>query len=189
MDCNSGWQQLNESNTTAGSYADQIICASVPLQATLFYDVLGRPNRFTVYEGASIVYNSGWVGVANYAGPWGQSLSTPTTGNANITFTTTVGRKIVVERGGASSANESDAVQFNLQCSQTTSTTTTTHPQYYYLAVRQCSDWDGDGAVTDRYVDLQQTLETRHIYLYQDIMETQALFTRCMEISLNHKWK
>lgn len=239
LDCNSGWQQLYESNTTVGSYADQVVCASMPLQVTLLYDVLGRPNRFTVYEGASIVYNSGWVGLANYAGPWGQSLSTSTTGNANITFTTTVGRKIVIERGGASSANESDAVQFNLQCNHSckeytisntgnpldddsytyldcngatvssnlvygsgtitvcaqsfshegtaltvtntqvacTGAPTTTAAPYYYLAVRQCSDWDGDGALTDRYV--RSTTDIRnwtHVSIPRYYGDTGAIY-------------
>ena len=153
INCFTGWVSLNDSSTAFGSYADQVICSSVPLETQFSYDVLGRPNRFTIYEGSSIVYNSGWLGVANYSGPWGNSLSTSTTGTVNVTFTGTANRKIVVERGPASSSNESDAVQFNLLCTQATTTTTTTlGPQYYYQFVRQCRDFDGDGAITDRVV-------------------------------------
>jgi hypothetical protein len=53
------------------------------------YDV---PNRFTVRTGSipgsgSYVTDSGWIGYANYSGPWGSSLSTQNT--QTITFTKT----------------------------------------------------------------------------------------------------
>lgn len=43
-------------------------------------DAQNYPNRFTVYDntGKQIV-TSGWIGTANYAGPWGASLSTAST--------------------------------------------------------------------------------------------------------------
>lgn len=178
LDCNSGWQSLNDGSTAFGAYSDQVLCTTVPTQITLFWDALGRPNRFDVHEGGSIIYTTGWVGIANYPGPWGQSLSTSTTGNANITFTGTANRKIVVSRGPASSANESDAAQFNIQCSQvTTTTSTTTGPTYYYLAIRQCSDWDGNGAIQDRYI--RSTTDIRnwtHVSIPRYYLDTGAIY-------------
>lgn len=36
------------------------------------------PNRFTIYDANNnYITSSGWVGYANYPGPWGMSLSTP----------------------------------------------------------------------------------------------------------------
>lgn len=41
------------------------------------YDV---PNRFSIYdERGNLVASSGWMGYANYTGPWGQSLNSPQT--------------------------------------------------------------------------------------------------------------
>lgn len=46
------------------------------------YDV---PNRFTVYDlNNSSIFSSGWMGYADYPGPWGMSLNT--TQNKTITF-------------------------------------------------------------------------------------------------------
>jgi hypothetical protein len=51
------------------------------------YDV---PNRFTVYNAATgaFVVTSNWMGFASYAGPWGMSINTPTSGQLNFTKTT-----------------------------------------------------------------------------------------------------
>lgn len=51
------------------------------------YDV---PNRFTVYNAATgvLVATSGWMGFANYPGPWGPSINVSGTGQLNFTKTT-----------------------------------------------------------------------------------------------------
>jgi hypothetical protein len=71
------------------------------LHVNLNYDVLGRPNRFTLYENGVIIDTSGWKGVAPYAGPWGISLNTPTTGT--IDFAPVLGNeyKLLIEVGPA----------------------------------------------------------------------------------------
>lgn len=53
------------------------------------YDV---PNRFTVYNAATgaLVASSGWMGYANYSGPWGMSINTPTSGTLNFTKSTNI---------------------------------------------------------------------------------------------------
>lgn len=66
---------------------------------TLTYDVVSKPNRFSVYDdNDNLVVSSGWKGVANYAGPWGATLNTATTGS--ISFTKAAGKcfyKLIVE--------------------------------------------------------------------------------------------
>lgn len=43
-------------------------------------DLVEVPNRFSIYDGATLVATTGWVGSANYWGPWGASInSTQTT--------------------------------------------------------------------------------------------------------------
>lgn len=83
------------------------------------YDVFERPNRFTVYDitTAAQVVTSGWVGDANYPGPWGLSLFTPSTGT--ITFVTVTGHsyKLIVEAGGADPTNQlSDSFDILITC-------------------------------------------------------------------------
>ena len=54
---------------------------------------------------------------------------------------------------------------------------TTTAAPYYYLAVRQCSDWDGDGALTDRYV--RSTTDIRnwtHVSIPRYYGDTGAIY-------------
>ena len=67
----------------------------------LNYDVLGRPNRFTLYDNGSIIDTSGWKGIAPYAGPWGVSLNTPVMGT--ISFDPVLGHeyKLLIEVGPA----------------------------------------------------------------------------------------
>jgi hypothetical protein len=46
----------------------------------LNWNVMGRPNRFTLYNNGVLEQTTGWRGVAAYGGPWGASLNTATTG-------------------------------------------------------------------------------------------------------------
>ena len=64
-----------------------------------------RPNRFSFYNNTGQLSSSGWVGYANYPGPWGSSLSTPSTGNLSAPYTTGLGTYILVEAGPADPSN------------------------------------------------------------------------------------
>lgn len=81
-----------------GPYTLHVDVAS---QVTLAYDVLGRPNRFTLYDNGAFAQTSGWKGIAPYAGPWGMSLNTPLTGS--IVFIPILGHTytLLVEVGPA----------------------------------------------------------------------------------------
>lgn len=54
---------------------------------TIYCYAADVPNRFNIQtsSGGGLVVSSGWMGYANYPGPWGQSLNTPNT--KSITFT------------------------------------------------------------------------------------------------------
>lgn len=41
---------------------------------SLRWEVVTRPNRFTVYDNGAVISSSGWVGYAPYSGNWGQTL-------------------------------------------------------------------------------------------------------------------
>jgi hypothetical protein len=87
------------------------------------WSVVDRPNRFTVYDSTGIRWTSGfpgtngWVGQANYPGPWGLSLSTPLLGSTNICFLSTSGRYVLVETGNASPTSPiSDSFNYTITC-------------------------------------------------------------------------
>lgn len=42
-------------------------------------DQVEVPNRFSIYEGSNLLVTTGWIGVADYPGPWGNSISIPAT--------------------------------------------------------------------------------------------------------------
>jgi hypothetical protein len=76
-----------------------------------------RPNRFSVYDIDGLVWTSGWVGVANYGGPWGESLNTPISGSQEICFELTFGRYVIVEAGPADLLNPlTDFFEFTITC-------------------------------------------------------------------------
>ena len=89
---------------------------------SLTYDVIDKPNRLTVYDDqGNIVITSGWRGVAAYAGPWGASLSTPTTGI--ITFTKASGKcfyRLLVE--SVTDISTQDTCTIAISCPTTSAT-------------------------------------------------------------------
>lgn len=99
-------------------YPDQSLSDSMTEYITFTWDSVDRPNRFTVYENGGFVrFTSGWVGTANYPGPWGASLSTPQSGFANICFQNLTGRYVKVEAGNASPTTPiSDAYSWSITC-------------------------------------------------------------------------
>lgn len=84
----------------------------------LSYDVLGRPNKITLYEDGVIIDTTGWKGTAPYGGPWGMSLSTISTGT--MAFTPILGSayKLLIEVGPAGPApyDVSDNFTINVEC-------------------------------------------------------------------------
>lgn len=59
---------------------------------TINYDAVSTPNRFNIYNSDNtLIANSGWKGVAAYGGPWGASLTTPTSGSFNFSKLATGG--------------------------------------------------------------------------------------------------
>ena len=85
----------------------------------LDYDVVGRPNRFTLYDNGLLIDTSGWKGIAPYGGPWGGSLNTPVTGT--ITFVPILGHayQLLIEVGpaGPSPYDVSDNFFVTIVCS------------------------------------------------------------------------
>ena len=109
-------------NTYSGnneySYPNNPISSGVDSYINFSWSVVDRPNRFTVYDSTGLRWTSGWVGQANYMGPWASSnLSTPLVGNSNICFLSTSGRYVKVETGNASPTNPiSDAFSYTITC-------------------------------------------------------------------------
>lgn len=82
---------------------------------TLNYDVIDKPNRFTVYDAAgNLVVTSGWRGTASYAGPWGTTLSTPSTGTISFSKGTGCFFRLVVE--SVTDISYQDGFTVNLAC-------------------------------------------------------------------------
>jgi hypothetical protein len=110
-------------------YFNVSVSSTVTTQVYFNWTSYDRPNRFDVYDSIGLRYTTGWVGYANYAGPWGASLNTATTGSQPITWLSTSGRYVSVAAGPADpSAPLSDTNTWNLTCIAPTTTTTTTLP-------------------------------------------------------------
>ncbi len=81
-------------------YEQVDICDGLDTSTIQFnYFALDRPNRFNLYNSSGLVTTSGWVGYANYPGPWGASLSTPNSGTIGAPYTS--GMYLIVEAGPA----------------------------------------------------------------------------------------
>jgi hypothetical protein len=86
---NGSYNTINSYYTYPARVID-VTCAAAGATITVTYDAVEIPNRFTVRTtGGSYVNGTTWRGYASYGGPWGMSLSTPTTGS--FTFTKTAG--------------------------------------------------------------------------------------------------
>ena len=82
-------------------YSDFYLC-NIPTNPFISFNwyTLDRPNRFSIYDaGGNLLTTSGWVGYANYPGPWGGSLST--VGSGTITASYSYGSYLRVEAGPA----------------------------------------------------------------------------------------
>jgi len=128
-ECSDGWQSLSTFDYSYGTYADIAVCSTDGASNTLYWSVLDRPNRINIYSNGSVDYTTGWQGTANYAGPWGSSLNTSSTGNASFTWGSTSNRLVRIEYGPADSSNQiADAVEFNIVCNTSATATPTPTP-------------------------------------------------------------
>lgn len=105
---------------------------------------IDRPNRFAIYNSLGQVANTGWVGFANYSGPWGASLNNPGPGSLNFIYNPIYKPYyVVVDAGPADPSNPiTDFYNYTVVCdvpitqtpSQTsppvTPTPTSTPPKY-----------------------------------------------------------
>jgi hypothetical protein len=108
-------------------YPEILISSTSTECGQLNWNALDRPNRFNIFDSTGLIATSGWVGTANYSGPWGSTLSTPSTGIINYNFNSTTGRYILVEAGPADPNDPiTDAYEFTLFCQDCANTTTTT---------------------------------------------------------------
>lgn len=125
--CGDGIVQGGYAGVTIYTYPNQNITGTTTSQVLLYWEVYERPNIISVFDSTGQKYTTGWVGIANYFGPWGSSLNTPTTGTAVVTFASTNGRYISVQAGPADPGNPLvDGYSWSLSCITTTTTTTST---------------------------------------------------------------
>jgi hypothetical protein len=102
-------------------YPTASICNAVSSSNVLFYYAYDRPNRFNLYDSAGAVTSSGWVGYADYAGPWGASLNVDPDGDIPFTFNSGTGRYMLVEAGPADTESPiSDAYEWVIVCQNPT---------------------------------------------------------------------
>jgi len=115
--CGDGTQQVFTGSDLYGTYDLITVDATDPSNGTFYWTSQERPNRFTLYDDTSTVYTTGWVGIANYSGPWGSSLNTSINGNTTFTWTNTSGRTIQIEYGPSGPPDYlSDAANYSIVC-------------------------------------------------------------------------
>lgn len=124
--CGDGWIYGSYQGEDLYVYNDYAITSTTTTSVSFSWESLDRPNIFSVYDSTGIRYTTGWVGYATYAGPWGASLNTATTGTVTVTFASTTGRYVQVTAGPADpSAPLTDVFEWLMNCITTTTTTST----------------------------------------------------------------
>ena len=113
--CGEGFT-LTTSSIAYTQYAPVDICDQNEGTFMVFsYDVINRPNRINIYNQLGLVSSSGWVGQADYAGPWGASLNTPSTGEVYIdSYAVNTAPYYILVEAGAAETSESDSVTINI---------------------------------------------------------------------------
>jgi hypothetical protein len=140
-------------------YPDTNICNAVSSSNNLQYYAYDRPNRFTLYDSTGYITSSGWVGYADYAGPWGASLNVDPDGIIPFTFASSMGRYMRVEAGPADTEIPiSDAYEWVLVCQNPITTTTTIAPTTTTTSVGATLNWSysetgGANGTMDLYVN------------------------------------
>ena len=125
---------------------------------TIAYNVIGRINRFAVYNvtDSSTAASSGWAGLANYPGPWGASNNTPSTGSIQFTYNSAKVYQLRVEAGAADPANQlSDAWSVSMGCVYTPPP-----PTYYYYTGIICG-----GSITESFRSTTANLDSANVII------------------------
>lgn len=101
------------------AYSPIYICDGLTTaNISIFYTADERPNRFSWYDNTGLLSTTGWVGYAAYPGPWGGSLTTPSTGILTAPYNTGQGLYLLVEAGpGNPTAPSSDSWEATINCS------------------------------------------------------------------------
>jgi hypothetical protein len=94
-------------------YPNVYICSTFTDRAVFWINAVDRPNRFAIFDSSGQVTSSGWVGTANYPGPWGPSLNIVTPLAIPFTWNSSTNRYVTVEAGPGSI---SDAYEWILSC-------------------------------------------------------------------------
>lgn len=132
-------ETITGSNTHNGYYAypDYLLNVQGATDiVTLTYNVISMPNRFTVYDAnGNLVVTSGWRGIAAYAGPWGASLNTATTGTISFSKGTGCFFKLLVE--SSTNSNTEDSFNVGISCP------TTGDPVVPTITLQSCSNGAG----------------------------------------------
>ena len=99
---------------------------------TVYWTSYDRPNRFSLSDGSGAIWNSGWVGYANYSGPWGASLNTAQSGNSTFSWGNTSNREMRVEYGACENPGGTpclnDAAVWSITCGTVTPSPTAATP-------------------------------------------------------------
>jgi hypothetical protein len=94
-----------------------LVTTGVTSEMAISWQSFDRPNRFTIKKDGSQIMTTGWVGTAAYTGPWGTTLSAPTSGTLRFTPESGHIYTILVEAGPADSGNpKTDNYQFTITC-------------------------------------------------------------------------
>jgi RHS repeat-associated protein len=116
--CGSFYSGTWPSNSGFHIYPDEILnLATVGAGAliTVDCDAVEIPNRFTIYDASgSFVASTGWIGNANYPGPWGSSLNQPS--HQFMTFTKGASATYKLRVETVTSTTTSDAWFASLTC-------------------------------------------------------------------------
>jgi hypothetical protein len=88
-DAGSGYT-VTTSSLNSGSYSPIAICTDIPQQTFVNTEVLlsnTRPAKISIYDATNFeVVSSGWIGQANYVGPWGSSVNTALTSSLSFGY-------------------------------------------------------------------------------------------------------
>jgi hypothetical protein len=137
--CGDGTETFSTGSNLYGIYPSMSVCPSSNECGTFVYDAFDRPNRFNLYDNGGLVATSGWVGFADYSGPWGVDLNVSPNGSFTYDFSTTSGRYVEIEYGPADPTDPiSDSAEWSLTCGTcptTTTTSTTTVPPLSAIGV------------------------------------------------------
>lgn len=131
----------NYSGIDYHAYENYYICDDLDTtEITINWVTIERPNRFSIYQDGSLVATSGWTGYANYPGPWGLSLNTPSSGQLSTAYETGLNTYVYVEAGPADPNNSiNDAFNFTISCTDTC----------YSYKNDSTANWSGDYQACD----------------------------------------